>query len=128
MSLTIRHAFDDERAAVAEFFHTLMNPNVPLALWNDLLDQRWTASPAPCAVIAEEKGRIVGALATVYADREIDGRAVRTSNLSGMYIEKSHRGVGLGRATRKRKPPNDWPASWPATGRWISSPSARSSP
>jgi|GEM_PF-1110121 len=98
MSLTIRHAFDDERAAVAEFFHTLMNPNVPLGLWNDLLDQRWTTSPAPCAVIAEEKGRIVGALATVHADREIDGRAVRTSNLSGMYIEKSHRGVGLGRA------------------------------
>lgn len=97
MSLTIRHVYDDERAAVAEFFHTLMNPNVPLALWNDLLDQRWTTSPAPCAVIAEEKGRIAGALTTVYADREIDGRAVRTCNLSGMYIEKSHRGVGLGR-------------------------------
>ena len=97
MSLTIRHAYDDERPAVAEFFHALMNPNVPLQLWNDLLDQRWTTSPAPCAVIAEEKGRIVGALTTVHADREIDGRAVRTCNLSGMYIDKSHRGVGLGR-------------------------------
>ncbi len=97
MSLTIRRAFEDERAAVAEFFHTLMNPNVPLQLWNDLLDQRWTTSPASCAVIAEEKGRIVGALTTVHADREIDGRIVRTCNLSGMYIEKSHRGVGLGR-------------------------------
>ena len=97
MSLTIRRAFADERAAVAEFFHSLMNPNVPLQLWNDLLDQRWTTSPASCAVIAEEKGRIAGALTTVYADREIDGRAVRTCNLSGMYIEKSHRGVGLGR-------------------------------
>jgi GNAT superfamily N-acetyltransferase len=97
MLLTIRHAYDDERPAVADFFHTLMNPNAPLQLWNDLLDQRWTTSPAPCAVIAEEKGKIVGALTTVHADREIDGRAVRTCNLSGMYIEKSHRGVGLGR-------------------------------
>ena len=97
MPLTIRRAFADERAAVAEFFHTLMNPNVPLQLWNDLLDQRWTTSPASCAVIAEENGRIAGALTTVYADRDIDGRDVRTCNLSGMYIEKSHRGVGLGR-------------------------------
>lgn len=97
MSLTIRRAYEDERAVVADFFHSLMSPDVPLQLWNDLLDQRWTTSPASCAVIAEEKGRIVGALTTVYADREIDGRAVRTCNLSGMYIEKSHRGVGLGR-------------------------------
>lgn len=97
MSLTIRRAYEDERAAVAEFFHTLMNPNVPLALWNDLLDQRWTTSPASCAVIAEENGRIAGALTTVHADRIIDGRAVRTCNLSGMYIEESRRGVGLGR-------------------------------
>ncbi len=97
MSLTIRRAFEDERAAVAEFFHTLMNPNVPLQLWNDLLDQRWTTSPASCAVIAEENSRIAGALTTVHADREIDGRMIRTCNLSGMYIEKSYRGVGLGR-------------------------------
>ena len=97
MSLTIRRAYEDERAAVAEFFHSLMNPNVPLQLWNNLLDQRWTASPASCAVIAEENGRIAGALTTVHADRQIDGRMVRTCNLSGMYIEKSHRGVGLGR-------------------------------
>ena len=94
--VTVRKAENALRGEVARFLHEEMNPKIPLERWQGFLDGRWAAEDAGYAFIAEEAGKLVGVLSGVYADRLINGRTVRTCNLSSWYILKSHRGGGLG--------------------------------
>lgn len=94
--VTVRKAENELRADVARFLHEEMNPKISLERWQGFLDGRWAAEDAGYAFVAEEAGKIVGVLSGVYADRKINGRDVRTCNLSSWYIMKSHRGGGLG--------------------------------
>ncbi len=94
--VTVRKAENETRSDVALFLHEEMNPNISHQRWLGLLDRRWAADDAGYAIIAEADGKIVGVLVAIYADRNINGRDVRTCNLSSWYIMKSHRGGGLG--------------------------------
>ena len=94
--VTVRKAENDLRPDVARFLHEEMNPKISYERWLSLIDGRWAADDAGYAIIAEDAGQIVGVLAAIYADRHINGRDVRTCNLSSWYIRKAHRGGGLG--------------------------------
>lgn len=92
----VRKAENELRPQVARFLHEDMNPKISYERWLSLIDGRWAADDAGYAIIAEDGGEIVGVLAAIYADRQINGRDVRTCNLSSWYIRKAHRGGGLG--------------------------------
>ncbi len=94
--VVIRKADPDLRSEVADFLHEEMNRKISRERWFGLLDGRWADDDAGYALIAVADKRIVGVLAAVYADRTINGRQVRTCNLSSWYIVKAYRGGGLG--------------------------------
>ncbi|MGI9370936.1 MAG: GNAT family N-acetyltransferase [Hyphomicrobiales bacterium] len=97
MSASVRPAHHEERLDVATFLHERMNSKISVERWGELIDGRWAAEDAGYAILAlDDDGAIQGVLAAIYADREINGHAARTCNLSSWYITKEFRGGGLG--------------------------------
>ena len=94
----LRTAGPDDRDAVVALLHERMSSRIsprPGAACS-------TIPGSPTSPIAASSsgsgGSVVGYLAVIYADRRLDGRNVRTANLSSWYLVKPLRGQGVGLA------------------------------
>jgi GNAT superfamily N-acetyltransferase len=64
--------------------------------WRPLYTTNWLADNPTRGFVLTEGGRIVGHVATLYSQREINGKTGIVCNFSGFYIAPAYRGRGLG--------------------------------
>ncbi|MEP3785710.1 GNAT family N-acetyltransferase [Ascidiaceihabitans sp.] len=81
----------DVAAYMARVFHKVRWGR---AGWDALLANRWADAAAPYAIVAKDKGRIVGAIGQIVGPRP-GGPTIH--NLTSWYLDKEYRGQGLGR-------------------------------
>jgi hypothetical protein len=94
----LRAARLEDRDAVVALLHERMNSRISPERWRRLFDYSWLADKPDCGVVVLERGRLAGFLAVIYADRQLDGRTVRTGNFSSWYLDKPLRRQGIGLA------------------------------
>lgn len=76
---------------VAQFFHTELNPRVPVNAWLGLLDPPWGATGPNRGFQVRVEGVLVGAYAAVYSTRQTAGHAVEICNLAAFCVQEEHR-------------------------------------
>jgi acetoacetyl-CoA synthetase len=64
--------------------------------WRPLYTNNWLADNPTRGFVLTDGGRIVGHVATIYSQREINGKTGLVCNFSGFYIAPGYRGRGLG--------------------------------
>ena len=64
--------------------------------WRPLYTTNWLADNPTRGFVVTDGGRIVGHVATIYLQREINGKTGIVCNFSGFYIAPAYRGRGLG--------------------------------
>jgi acetoacetyl-CoA synthetase len=64
--------------------------------WRPLYTTNWLADTPTRGFVLTDGGRIVGHVATIYSQREINGKTGIVCNFSGFYIAPAYRGRGLG--------------------------------
>jgi acetoacetyl-CoA synthetase len=64
--------------------------------WRPLYTTNWLADNPTRGFVVTDGGRIVGHVATLYSQREINGKTGIVCNFSGFYIAPAYRGLGLG--------------------------------
>lgn len=64
--------------------------------WRPLYTTNWLADNPARGFVLTDGGRIVGHVATIYSQREINGKTGTVCNFSGFYIAPGYRGRGLG--------------------------------
>jgi GNAT superfamily N-acetyltransferase len=98
----LRAARPSDAESILDLLHTHMKPSWTRERWARIFDQRWIEPGAPPpflgSVAEDEDGAIVGYCGVVCADRSIDGQRVRTGSITSLYLHRSARGQGLGRA------------------------------
>ena len=105
--MKIRPARQEDVGAICEMLHTKMNRKFSLERWRRLFTYAWLADKPDLGRVVDDNGRIVGFLAALYADREIDGRTERVISTSSWYLDKSARGLGLGAEIMRDLASND---------------------
>jgi acetoacetyl-CoA synthetase len=64
--------------------------------WRPLYTTNWLADNPTRGFVLTDGGRIVGHVATLYSQREINGKTGIVCNFSGFYVAPAYRGRGLG--------------------------------
>lgn len=64
--------------------------------WRPLCTTNWLADNPTRGFVLTDGGRIVGHLATIYVQREINGKTGMVCNFSSFYVAPAYRGRGLG--------------------------------
>lgn len=101
MTPVLRPARVEETDAIIDFLHTHMKSSWKRERWARVFDQRWVRperGPPDLGHVVEEGGRILGYCGLVNADRRIDGNWERFGSVGSLYLHKSLRGQGLGKA------------------------------
>jgi GNAT superfamily N-acetyltransferase len=98
MSALIRPAGEADIEPVADLLHRLMNPKIPPERWRRILAYPWRPVDAERGWLVEEAGTVVGFMATIYSDRETSVGRRRFCDLGAWYIQRDHRGTGIGEA------------------------------
>lgn len=97
----LRPVVPDDFAEIIDHLKTHMKASWSREKWARVFTQRWVDpvyGPPDYGRVIIDGGRIVGFLGVVIADREVDGRHARTGSITSMYLLKSYRGLGLGKA------------------------------
>ncbi|MEQ9813106.1 MAG: GNAT family N-acetyltransferase [Azospirillaceae bacterium] len=97
----LRPVTPDDFPEIIDHLKTHMKASWSREKWARLFTQRWVDpayGPPDYGQVIVDEGRIVGFLGVVIADREFDGRHARTGSITSMYLLKSYRGLGLGKA------------------------------
>ncbi len=93
----IRPAVLSDADAVTEFLYTHMSSKIPRDRWRRLFDYPWRPPDAPdYGRVIEDKGRLVGYVGAIYADRPLGEGIARFCNLTSWYMFKEYRGRGRG--------------------------------
>ena len=101
MTPVLRPARPEETDAIIDFLHTHMKSSWKRERWARVFDQRWVRperGPPDLGHVVEESGRILGYCGLTNADRRINGRWERSGSVGSLYLHKSLRGQGLGKA------------------------------
>ncbi|MEM8578944.1 MAG: GNAT family protein [Pseudomonadota bacterium] len=92
----IAFAAPEEREEIAQFMVTAFpRAKWDITGWRKLLAGRWAAEPY--ALRVKDKGRVVGCLGMVTANRPTAHGPAVTSNMSSWYLLKEYRGGGVGK-------------------------------
>jgi GNAT superfamily N-acetyltransferase len=81
---------------VCRLLHEQMNARLSPDRWRQLMTYRWLKEKPDLGRVAIVDGRIVGFVGMVYADRNLGGHQRRIVNVCAWYLDKAHRGLGLG--------------------------------
>jgi GNAT superfamily N-acetyltransferase len=96
MSAVIRPAGAGDIDAVCALLHEKMNAKIAVERWRRLMTYEWLADKPDLGRVVEARGKILGYVGMVYADRDVAGRSERIVNICAWYLDKSLRGAGLG--------------------------------
>lgn len=91
------HAHPDEREEIVQF----MQDAFPRAKWSRsgwqaILSGRWSGPDDSYAITVRDAGTLIGVLGLVTAKRPTVSGMVKTSNMTSWYVNKTHRGQGIG--------------------------------
>jgi GNAT superfamily N-acetyltransferase len=92
----VRPAQSADIEAVCRLLHEQMNGRLSPDRWRQLMTYRWLSEKPDLGRVAVLGGKVVGFVGMVYADRNLGGRQRRIVNICAWYLDKAHRGVGLG--------------------------------
>jgi RimJ/RimL family protein N-acetyltransferase len=92
----VRPAGTDDVDSICRLLHEQMNRKLSPDRWRRLMTYRWIAEKPDLGRVAVVEGRVVGYVGMVYADRRLAGRRHRIVNICAWYLDKAHRGLGLG--------------------------------
>lgn len=102
MSAFVRAATKSDIDGICALLHSKMNSKIPLAHWRKLMTYRWLDDKPDYGRIVEADGQVLGFCGMVYSDRllgsaEAGRRMERMVSMSSWYLDRSLRGMGLGR-------------------------------
>jgi GNAT superfamily N-acetyltransferase len=100
--MMIRPASGDDIEQVVGLLASKMGAKISPDRWRRLFDYPWRPSDADFGRVAVDGDRIVGFVGMVYADRPISGRPERIVNICAWYLDKEHRGLGIGAELMRR--------------------------
>jgi len=92
----VRPAVASDIETVCRLLHEQMNRRLLPERWRRITTYGWLQDKPDFGRVADDGGRIVGFVGSVYADREIAGRRERVVSMSSWYLDKAYRGQGLG--------------------------------
>ena len=93
----IRPAESEDIDAICALLHSKMNRKIEPERWRNLMTYQWLQTKPDLGRVIEDQGEILGFLGMVYADRDIDRQHHRIVNICAWYLDKSLRGLGLGK-------------------------------
>ena len=93
----IAHARPEEREEIVRFMEAAFTrAKWSIDGWRRLLSGRWSRHGDSFAVTARDRGRLVGALGLIPAERPTAAGPARVVNMTSWYLEKPYRGQGFG--------------------------------
>lgn len=81
----------EDSEAVCRFLHEQLNPRVPIAAWNALLEPPWDAEAPNHGFQLAVGSTIVGVYVAVYSQRVVDGVRRRFCNLAAFCVQDDYR-------------------------------------
>ena len=96
MSAVVRPAGEGDIEAVAALLHERMNGKIAPERWRLILDYPWRPAEMERGWLVEDRGQVVGFMATIYSDRLVRGTMRRFCDLSSWYLLGDYRGDGTG--------------------------------
>ncbi|MBO0663694.1 hypothetical protein LQ948_13700 [Jiella sp. MQZ9-1] len=96
MAAHIRPAGLEDIDAVAGLLNERMNARIPIERWRRILDYPFRPPEVERGWLAEDAGRIVGFMGTIYSDRPTAKGIRRFCDLSSWYLLADYRGSGVG--------------------------------
>ncbi|MCB8836733.1 hypothetical protein [Aurantimonas sp. VKM B-3413] len=96
MSAVVRPAGDGDIDTVAALLHERMNRRIAPERWRLILDYPWRPADMERGWLVEDRGQVVGFMATIYSDRDVGGATRRFCDLSSWYLLADYRGDGTG--------------------------------
>ena len=93
----IRPAQVKDIDAICDLLHAKMNRKIEPQRWRNLMTYEWLESKPDLGRVIENQGQILGFLGMVYANRKINQDNHQIVNICAWYLDKSLRGLGLGK-------------------------------
>lgn len=84
--------------SICELLHTRMNRKIEPNRWRNLMTYHWLADKPDLGRVVEDNGEILGYLGMLYSDRTVNQHRERVVNICAWYLDKSLRGLGLGKS------------------------------
>lgn len=102
MNAFVRDATESDIDAICSLLHTKMNPKIPLARWYQLMTYAWLEEKPDYGRVVDSDGEVLGFCGMVYSDRllgscKAERRMERMVSMTSWYLDRSMRGMGLGR-------------------------------
>lgn len=93
----IAYAAPSEREEVAQFMNTVfVKAKWDIDGWRRLVAGRWSGPEGRFAITVRDKGRLMGVLGLVYAERMTAQGVRTTADMTSWYVLKDLRGQGVG--------------------------------
>lgn len=102
MKAKVRLATEADISAICNLLHTKMNPRIPLERWHNLMAYAWLDDKPDYGRVVDADGQILGFCGMIYSDRMLgysssERRMERMVSMTSWYLDRSLRGMGLGR-------------------------------
>ncbi len=102
MKAFVRAANEADIDGICTLLHSKMNSKIPVERWRKLMTYQWLDEKPDYGRIVEADGQVLGFCGMVYSDRlvgsaEVGRRTERMVSMSSWYLDRSLRGMGLGR-------------------------------
>ena len=93
----IRPAGVNDIDAICNLLHSKMNRKIQPERWAKLMTYDWLSNKPDLGRVIESDNTILGYLGMVYSEREINNKREQIVNICAWYLDKSLRGLGLGK-------------------------------
>ena len=102
MNAFVRSASEADIDGICSLLHSKMNSKIPVERWRKLMTYEWLKDKPEFGRIVEADGQVLGFCGMVYSDRLLGDEATglrkeRMVSMSSWYLDRSLRGMGLGR-------------------------------
>ncbi len=102
MNAYVRSANESDIEGICDLLHRKMNSKIPPERWRNLMTYKWLEDKPDFGQLVDCDGEVLGFCGMVYSDRVLGNaqtgyRTVRMVSMSSWYLDRSLRGMGLGR-------------------------------
>ncbi|MEG3638703.1 hypothetical protein [Magnetococcus sp. PR-3] len=87
---------DEDLQGVCDFLHRQMNPRITPDQWYTAFKQPWMVDKPNHGYMLREKGDVVGVLAAIYSQQQINGRLERLCNLTSWRVLEPYSAMSMG--------------------------------
>jgi hypothetical protein len=91
MAVVVRAIERTDLADVGTFLTTFLNPRVPAAEWETVIDVPWKVNAPNHGFLLSDDGRVVGVHLAFYSERNVEGEVEPFCNLGAWCVEEKYR-------------------------------------